>query len=106
MSMRSPNANPTEPRSAMEWRIRGYDSLTETLSQDVPQEKMNPAHVSDLLKLLAARHLTARQILDAALGENELLEVRTDTVAGERLNLMAGGNPRYVAGLFRVDEAA
>ena len=85
----------------MEWRIRGYDGATETLNVDMPFQLLSRDNAAQLLRLLVASHLTEQDIIEATLGTNRLLEIRSDDVEGKPLMLMAGQNPLYVAGLFR-----
>jgi hypothetical protein len=98
--------NHVEYPDATEWRIRGYDSLTPTMSLDVPFEKLSRDHVYQLLQMLVARSLTEQEIIDAALGQNSLLEVRVDEHPERGPVMMAGANPHFVAGMFPAGERA
>jgi hypothetical protein len=85
----------------MEWRIRGYHGATETLSVNMPFQLLSRDNAAQLLRLLVASHLTEQEIIEATLGKNRLLEIRSDDSEGKPLMLMACQNPMYVAGLFR-----
>ena len=84
----------------MVWRIVGYDGTKEILRQEIPLNEADEPRISEILRSLAAEHLTPAEI---AAG---LADVRHDTTGGNRITLMAGQNPHYVAGLFRSDELA
>jgi len=84
----------------MVWRIVGYDSAIEILQQEIPLNEADEPRISEILRSLAAEHLTSEEI---AAG---LADVRRDATGGNRIALMAGQNPHYIAGLFRSDELA
>jgi hypothetical protein len=84
----------------MVWRIMGYDGTKEILRQEIPLSEADEHRISEILRGLAAKHLTSAEI---AAG---LADVRRDTTGGNRIALMAGQNPHYIAGLFRSDELA
>jgi hypothetical protein len=84
----------------MVWRIVGYDSAKEILQQEIPLNEADAPRISEILRSLAAKHLTSEEI---AAG---LANVRRDATAGNRIILTAGENPHYVASLWRSDELA
>ena len=84
----------------MVWRIVGYDSTKEIMRQEIPLDQADASRISEMLRNLAAKHLTPEEI---AAG---LADVRHDTTGGSRIMLMAGENPHYVASLWRSDELA
>src|SRR5262249_50169349 len=84
----------------MVWWILGYDSTKEILRLEIPLNQADESTISEILRSLAAKHLTPAEI---AAG---LANVRRDDTGGNRFTLMAGQNPHYVAGLFRSDEIA
>lgn len=84
----------------MVWRIVGYDSTTEIMRREIPLDQADEARISEILKTLAAQHLTSAEI---AAG---MANVRHDTRFGNRITLIAGQNPYYVASLWRSDELA
>jgi hypothetical protein len=84
----------------MVWRIVGYDGAEEILRQEIPLDRADERRISEILRDLAAQHLTSEEI---AAG---LADVRRDATGGNRIALMAGQNPHYVAGIFRSDELA
>jgi hypothetical protein len=84
----------------MVWRIVGYDGTKEILRQEIPLNQADERRISEILRNLAAEHLTSEEI---AAG---LADVRRDATGGNRIALMAGQNPHYIAGLFRSDELA
>jgi hypothetical protein len=84
--------------NAMVWQIIGYDGTEEILRQQIPLDQADVARMSDLLKSFASKNLRPDEI---AAG---LADVRPDTTAGNRIVLMAGENPHYVASLWRSDE--
>jgi len=69
-------------------------------ARSVPLDQADEAKISERLRNLAAKHLTSEEI---AAG---LADVRRDATGGNRIALMAGQNPHYIAGLFRSDELA
>jgi hypothetical protein len=95
-----PDLRNTIEGASMEWRIRGYDGATEILSANIPFQLLSRDYAFELLRLLVARQLTEQEIIDAALGKDDLLEIRADESEGKPLILMAGRNPLYVVGLF------
>ena len=84
----------------MVWRIVGYDGTKEIMRQEIPLNEADEPRISEILRSLAAEHLTSEEI---AAG---LANVRRDATGGNRIALMAGQNPHYIAGLFRSDELA
>lgn len=97
-------AEPIEHLPVREWRVRGYDGIKVIFSLDVPEDTLSRERVVELLRLLAARHLTDREIVSAVLEANGLLELQADVAPSQRITMIAGDNPHYVAGLFQVDE--
>jgi len=88
----------------MEWRIIGLDGLTKTFECKIPGPDLTVAAVCRLLELLAARHLTDEEIVTAVRGRSSLLEAR-ENLGSNRVSLMAGANPHYVADLLLNDAA-
>jgi hypothetical protein len=84
----------------MVWCIVGYDGTKEIMRQEIPFDQADERRISEILRDLAAQRLTPAEI---AAG---LADVRRDDTGGNRITLMAGENPHYVAGLFRSDELA
>jgi hypothetical protein len=82
----------------MVWKIEGYRGTEKILDQRIPLNDATEQKVSEMLKRLASQHLTEAEISAG------LADVRADSSHGNRIILMAGQDPHYVAGLFRSDE--
>jgi hypothetical protein len=82
----------------LEWKIEGYNGVDKFFEERIPLDDASEEKIASLLKGLASKHLTAAEI---AAG---MADVRKDAQHGNRITLMAGQNPHYVAALFRGDE--
>ena len=82
----------------MTWHIEGYDGTEQILEQQIPLDQADETKICEILKLLAAKHLTAAEV------KAGLAEARQDTTNANRIMFMAGQNPHYVASLWRSDE--
>jgi hypothetical protein len=82
----------------LEWKIEGYNGVEKFFEERIPLNDASEEKMASLLKGLASKHLTAAEI---AAG---MADVRKDAQHGNRVILMAGQNPHYVAALFRGDE--
>ena len=84
------------------WRVVRYDGLIETEEERIPVDRYS---VSELIEMLTER--AKSELSPSELRDNpQLYEVRADFENGNRLMLFAGGNPHYVADLWRGDELA
>ena len=81
------------------WRIRGFDGMNLMFECDVPIHHLSELQIEEVLRRLASRHLTEREILTASLNRNgkptSLLDVgRTNQTP---LTMTCGSDPHYVA---------
>jgi hypothetical protein len=85
------------------WRIRGYDSTTEIFDQNIPVGQMTESNMKELLRALAARGLSPREIIGAYARRgtrisNGLLDIRRENQPEKRrTNYICGDNPHYIA---------
>jgi hypothetical protein len=90
-----------EPKQC--WRIRGYDSTTEIFDQSVPIGQMTESSMKELLRALAGRHLSPREVIGAYAKRgtsisNEFVAIhRVNQPEEERTIYICGHNPHYVA---------
>jgi len=82
----------------MVWKIDGYDGTEQIFEQRIPLNNASSERIAGILKDLASKHLTPGEISAG------LADVRSDAQHGNRIILMAGQDPYYVAALFRSDE--
>jgi len=75
------------------WTVVGFNSTDEFFRTKV---SILPGEAQQLVRTLAARHLSDQEIADAFAGRNSLLEVRSDGGA-KTPTVTCGENPHYVA---------
>ena len=86
------------------WRIQGYEGTQRIFEQTIPQEELALDQAQSLLRHLACRHLTGKEIVDAFRGKEAHFEIMPDTILGKRLAWSIGSSPYYTLALFREDE--
>jgi hypothetical protein len=87
------------------WRVRGYDSIELLLDITVPVEHFSMAQMSDLLRALAAKSLSAQDTIGAYARRgtktaNNLLKVIKD---GPNPTFLCGVNPHFIADVVDAD---
>ena len=84
------------------WRIRGYDSTTETFDQSVPFGQMTKGNLKELLRALVAKDLSPGELIGAYAKRstrisNGFLEIRKENQLEKRRTIYTcGQNPHYV----------
>ena len=82
-----------------EWRIEGFDGISEIFETNVPLHHLSERQMQEMLRRLASRHLSDREIIDASLNRkgnpSSLLEVRR--TSQPPLTMTRGNNPHYAA---------
>ena len=92
------------------WHIRGYDSTTKIFDELIPVGQITLNNLQELLRSLAARGLSDRELVSAyakrnTRRSNEFLRVsnENDNVR-RRTNYYCGHNPHYTAIIVTVDK--
>ena len=78
------------------WRIRGWDGEDVIFECEMPGQ-MSETEISVTLQLLASRHLSERQVVNASLRKNILGYVRLLQRVGKGPPITYGENPYYTA---------
>ena len=91
------------------WRIEGFASLDCFYERTIPLGYLSEHKMCELLKKLAARHLSEDETVDASLsirfkGRPQLLEPKTESAQAKRFNIVVGDNPYYVASVWDASE--
>jgi hypothetical protein len=96
----------TEPTRC--WRIRGYNSTKEIFDQMIPIGQITENKVKELLRALASRDLSAREIIGAYAKRRTrlftgLLDIlQENDNANRRTNYHCGDNPHFSATIIIV----
>lgn len=97
----------TEPKRC--WRICGYDSTKEIFDQIVPIGQITESNVKEILRALAAKDLSAREVIGAYAKRgtqlfNGLLDIRQENDdVKRRTNYYCGDNPHFIATTITVE---
>jgi hypothetical protein len=93
------------------WKIVGYDSTQKIFEKTLPLSSLSEDQMTQLLQRLAARTLTADEIVRASLRPNSkeyapLLEPHTQARSSpaERFVIAVGDNPHYAASVWTEGE--
>lgn len=83
----------------LKWCIRRYDGLNEICRHEIPYRHLSERQLVEVLKRLASRHLTEREVIASSLNghaksETRLLCVRRD---GNSESFTCGSDPYYTA---------
>jgi hypothetical protein len=96
----------TEPKRC--WRIRGYHSWTEIFDEMVPIGQITESNVREVLRALAAKNLSAHEVIGAYARRgtrlfNGLLDIRQESDDAKRsTNYYCGHNPHFTATVITV----
>jgi hypothetical protein len=96
-------------KKSISWQIRGYDSSTKIFDELIPVGQITLSNLEELLRSLAARALSDREIVGAYSRQNTkksngFLRVRKENDAlRRRTNYYCGHNPHYVAVTITID---
>lgn len=99
-----------KPKTLVCWRIRGYDSSTEIFDELIPVGQITQSNLEELLRSLAGRNLSERQLVSAYAKPNtkrfnRFLQIRKENDSvHRRTNYYCGHNPHYAAILVSVDQ--
>jgi hypothetical protein len=93
------------------WRICGYDGTTKIFEELIPTGQITQRSLEELLRSLAGRALTPREIVSAyakrnAKRSNDFLQIHREVDAvRKRTNYYCGNNPHYIANIICVDQS-
>jgi hypothetical protein len=99
-----------KPKKSVCWHICGYDSSTKIFDELIPVGQITQSNLEELLRSLAGRRLSARELVSAYAKRNTkrfkgFLQIREENDnVHRRTNYYCGHNPHYAAILVSVDQ--
>jgi hypothetical protein len=99
-----------KPKKLVCWQIRGYDNTTKIFDELIPAGQITRSNLEELLRSLAGRNLSSRELLNACAKRNterfhDFPQIHKENdSARRRTNHYCGDNPHYAAILVAFDQ--